>query len=624
MAVRSKHKHEQFDVVVVGGGMTGICAAKACARMGVKTALVHARPVLGGNASSEIRVGICGATANHIKPDLEETGILQEILLQNKLVNDNYNFSIWDAVLHDSVNNEENLTLYLNTDMYDCTMQGDRISEIICYQGTTEINWHLTAKIFIDCTGNLTLGYMAGADYSIGREDKQAYGEPHAQDEADMERMGNTLFFHAVKRDHPVPFIPPIDVYHFTEEQLRFRHHGNNTSMYSMSKDQTGNVFQDNAKHEAEGKALEKYCLEYGYWWIEIPGHEDDIISEYETIRDDVLKCVYGIWNHIKNEGDHGADNYELAWVGMLPGTRESRRLQALYMLNENDIRDNRVFPDAVAYGGWPVDMHVGGLFNFDEPPSFMVAYPGCYTIPMRSYISRNIPNLMAGGRALGASKLAMASARVIGTCAVGGQAMGTAAAIAIAHGCDPAEVAKDHIEEIQQRLLYDDCYIPGKKHNDPKDLAKRAKIEASSEMEGCEAINLISGITRRENDHSNIWQSAPLSEGAQYVTFKLDKIHPVSLVQLVLDPDLSRPLKITMSPKRQAEQVKGAPPELVKDYDVVLLKNGEEVKRESVRGNYQRLNRVAFDSIAADEVRVEILSTNGIDSARVYEVRIY
>ena len=115
MSIRSKNQSADFDVVVVGGGMTGICAAKACARLGVKTALIHARPVLGGNASSEIRVGACGATANHIKPDLEETGIFQEILLENKRVNPDYNFSVWDAVLYNSVRQVKNLTVYLNT-----------------------------------------------------------------------------------------------------------------------------------------------------------------------------------------------------------------------------------------------------------------------------------------------------------------------------------------------------------------------------------------------------------------------------------------------------------------------------------------------------------------------------
>ena len=132
MSIRSKNQSADFDVVVVGGGMTGICAAKACARLGVKTALIHARPVLGGNASSEIRVGACGATANHIKPDLEETGIFQEILLENKRVNPDYNFSVWDAVLYNSVRQEKNLTVYLNTDMYDCDVQDGRITGITC------------------------------------------------------------------------------------------------------------------------------------------------------------------------------------------------------------------------------------------------------------------------------------------------------------------------------------------------------------------------------------------------------------------------------------------------------------------------------------------------------------
>ena len=195
MGVRSKKREAQFDVVVVGGGLTGLCAAKACARMGVRTALVHARPVLGGNASSEIRMHICGATGNGIKKNLEETGILLELELENKRHNDTHNFSTWDAVLFNSVKQEENLTTFFNADMFDCDMEGDRITGITCYQGTTEILWHITGQLFIDCTGNLTLGFYAGADYAIGREDKQAYGEPHAMDVADNQRMGNTLLF---------------------------------------------------------------------------------------------------------------------------------------------------------------------------------------------------------------------------------------------------------------------------------------------------------------------------------------------------------------------------------------------------------------------------------------------
>lgn len=224
----------------------------------------------------------------------------------------------------------------------------------------------------------------------------------------------------------------------------------------------------------------------------------------------------------------------------------------------------------------------------------------------------------------MGASKMAMSSARVIATCAVGGQAMGTAAAVAIKHDCDPAEVAAEHITEVQQQLLYDDCYLPGLKENDPANLARTAVITASSEVPGCEVQNLVSGITRTENGKNHVWQSLPLTDGAQFVTFKLDESHEIKQVQIVFDPDLSRPLKITMSPKRQAEQLIGTPPELVKDYNVVLYKDGCEVARQEIRGNYQRLNRISFENMPADEVKVEVLATNGIEAARIYEVRLY
>ena len=141
--------------------MTGLCAALASARHGARTALVQDRPVLGGNASSEIRMHICGASANMKKPDLCEGGIVHELMLRNKQVNDSYNFSIWDAVLFSAAKAEKNLTLYLNTTMYEAVRVGDRIERILCYQMTTEKHLTLSGRIFADCTGNGTLGAFA-------------------------------------------------------------------------------------------------------------------------------------------------------------------------------------------------------------------------------------------------------------------------------------------------------------------------------------------------------------------------------------------------------------------------------------------------------------------------------
>ena len=168
MALRKKTRSASFDVIVVGGGVNGLCAALASARHGAKTALVQDRPVLGGNGSSEVRMHICGASNNMRKDNAEETGIVRELLLENRRVNDFYNWSIWDRVLHTAATEQDNLTMFLNTTMTDCDVDGKRINAIRCYQLTTEIEWTLTAPIFCDCTGNGTLGFMAGAPFRLG------------------------------------------------------------------------------------------------------------------------------------------------------------------------------------------------------------------------------------------------------------------------------------------------------------------------------------------------------------------------------------------------------------------------------------------------------------------------
>ena len=180
MSVRSKTATAHYDVIVVGGGLSGMCAAISAARHGAKTALIHGRHVLGGNASSEIRMHVCGASENMGKPDLEEGGILYELMLENKSRNDYYNFSIWDMVLFRAIKKDPNLTAYLNTVMDGCEMDGNTIKRIYAYQHTTEPHWCFEGDIFIDCTGNGTLGFYAGAEYRIGSEGKDEFHETHA------------------------------------------------------------------------------------------------------------------------------------------------------------------------------------------------------------------------------------------------------------------------------------------------------------------------------------------------------------------------------------------------------------------------------------------------------------
>ena len=622
MSVRSKNKEAAFDVVIVGGGMTGMCAALACARHGAKTALVQDRPVFGGNASSEIRMHICGASSNMMKKDAEETGILRELLLENKKVNTYYNFSIWDRVLFTAMKTQPNLTVFLNTTMVDADSEGRCVKGIHCYQLTTEINWHLTADIFCDCTGNGTLGFMTGVPFRTGSEGKEEFHEKDAPDKPNNDRMGNTLLFKAVDRGQPVEFIPPKDAYHFTEEQLRYRKHADLRAPDGSILEEKADAIMDNLDEATKNLVVDNYCLDYGYWWIELTGEKADIIEEYEDIRDELVKCVYGIWDHIKNGGDHGAQNFDLQWVGMLPGMRESRRLEGDYMLTENDIFDNRIFPDAVAYGGWDCDNHVAhGLLDFDKMPSSIFPFKGLYTIPYGCYVAKDMDNLFISGRSMSASKLAMASSRVMGTCAVGGQAVGTAAAMCIKYGCGTRGV-KQHMTELQQTLLKDDCYIPGYKNEDPLDLARTAKVTATSEKHA--AVNVINGVARTVEENINCWQSNGIrAEGEElYLSFEQPK--KVSQVRLTFDPNLNASIRLSLSSKRIAEQVPGVPPELVKDFDVELRKDGEAVTVKQVRGNYQRLNVLDFQPVECDEVVLRVLATNGIADARVYEVRVY
>ena len=563
MSEKKKVKNAEYDVVVIGGGMSGICAALAAARHGARTALVHDRHVLGGNASSEIRMHICGASENLAKPDLEESGILHEIMLDNKSRNDYYNFSIWDMVLFSTVKRQKNLTVYLSTAMESCEMgEGSTIRSIDAYQLTTETHWKISGKVFIDCTGNATLGYYAEAEFRTGSEGRDEFGEPDAPGQPNKERMGNTLLFKAVDRGHPVAFKKPDFARTFTEEELKYRTH---SAVHGAQ------IKGEVDKAYVRMTSFSTSSVDYGYWWIELPGETDDIIDEYEQIRDELVSCIYGIWDHLKNGGDHGAENYDLEWVGMLPGSREGRRLIGDYILNENDILSNRQFEDAVAYGGWPMDIHTAkGLYDFDELPSRVISFDGAYTIPYRSYYSKNISNLMMAGRDISASKMAMGSTRVMGTCAVGGQAVGTAAALCIKYDCDPRG-AQEHMRELQQMLLKDDAYIPGIWNEDPKDLARRAKVTATSAREGCPPENVINGISRDEDGHRNLWISGKGRTEGEMLTLHLADRQPVSEVHLTFDSNFHYPIKITLSRKRQAQQRIGVPPELIRDYTVTL-----------------------------------------------------
>ena len=614
--MRKRYQEASYDIVVVGGGMAGLCAAISAARHGANVALVHARPVLGGNASSEIRIHISGADQSLRQTDYAESGLLYELMLENKSRNDTFNYSIWDMVLFEAAKNEKNLTVYLNCPMFDCSVDGDIITSISCFQETTELTLKIFAPLFVDATGNGTLGYFAGADYTQGSESNKEYGEPHAPDQPNNERMGNTILMKAVDTGHPVKYEPPAFAKKLTEHQLRYRVHSKTMKVdASMAPD---------PEEWLRLSACSCAAVDYGYWWLELMGDGDDIIPDYEKIRDDLMAYAYGLWDHIKNGGQHGAENFALEWVGALPGMRESRRLLGDYVLNECDILEHRQFDDAVAYGGWCVDLHAPhGLLDFDVLPSDCHHFTGVYTIPYRSYYSRNIRNLFLAGRDISTSKLGLASTRILGCCAVGGQAVGTAAALCVKYNVLPRELAP-HIPEVQQLILKDDGFLPNILNQDEKDFARKATFTASSAKPNGTPQNVVNGISRKLGDDSNAWISNGLSTNGETLCMKLDAPHIISELRLTFDSNFAYPIRVTMSANRQAQQRIGVPPELVKDYTITAFRNGKAVYTKEIKDNHQRHNVVAIPPMECDAIEFRFMATNGATDVTVYEVRAY
>lgn len=570
--------------------MAGVCAALAAARHGADTVLIQDRPVLGGNASSEFRMHICGADRHGSKPNQRETGILEELLLEVKKRNPNPNFWMLDTVLWEKCTYQDNLTLLLNTHVLEVSMDGSSIREIMARQMTTETAWHISASIFLDATGDGSIAAQAGADWIYGRESRDTYGEQLAPETAEAVVQGCSLLFTARDMGHPVPFEQPEWAYTYTEEDLKNRNHSDITS---------------------------------GYWWIELGGDKLHTIDDAEAIRDELMKALYGIWGHIKNGGDHHAENYALDWISPVCGKRESRRIYGDYVLREQDLVASRVFDDAVAYGGWTMDCHVpGGLHSSSEAPNQHLGDFDAYTIPYRCLYSRNIDNLLLAGRIISCSYMAFSSTRVMATCALTGQAAGTAAAIAVREGLSPREVGAKRLRELQLTLMRDDCWLPGFTTHDPLDCAKGAAVTASASVAGAPAENVVNGYPRNIGDRINCWICP--AEGNPFLQLALEKPEHLEELTLRFDSNLSREIMPTINRGIRARQVEGPSPELIRDYDVELLLGSKIVRTLHVRGNCHRLNRHPLDGLECDGIIVRPLATHGDAYYRIFEINAY
>ena len=489
--------YHETQFCVIGGGLAGMSAAIAAARKGIKTILVQERPMLGGNASSEIRMWVRGANGKNDK----ETGIISELDLENAYKNPYMNFSLWDSVMYGAAVREKNLTLMLNTTCIDASAENGKISTVTCWQMTTYTFHTIKAQIFADCSGDSVLAPLVGAKWTKGREARAEYGESIAPEQADLKTMGMSCLIQARQRERKVEFVKPEWAY----------------------------TYESDAELPSRGHSLKHTTT--NFWWMELGG-EDDSIKDTEKLRDELLKIAFGVWDHIKNHGDHGADNWDLEWVGFLPGKRESRRYIGAHVLTQNDVESGGRFEDIAAYGGWTMDDHNPAGYRYFGEPTIHHPAPSPYGIPFRSMYSVNIENLMFAGRNISATHSALSSTRVMATCAIIGQAVGNGAALCCKYSCKPDDVYKYHLDELQEEILFDGCYLPTKSRKIPK-----CTLEAKSNLTDGQKALLFNGNERPDkNDSVNY---ITLDNGG-FIEYKFTE--PVKgTARLVLDLDYSR-----------------------------------------------------------------------------------
>ncbi len=569
------------DICVVGGGMAGITAALSAARHGARVLLMHERPVLGGNASSECRIHICGADIHNYKKHMRETGILEELRLENLRRNPNKNFSVWDTILYEKVRFEPNVTLLLNCSCLEVEMDGARISSVTGWQQTTQQYHQVAATIFADCSGDAILAPLSGADFRVGREARAEYGESIAPEEADACTMGMTCLFQAREYATPQPFTAPAWAEHFpTCAELPYGANGH------------------------------KNWWTMGYWWIELGGVNDSI-ADTERLRDELLGLTLGVWDHIKNhcpECSERAANWALDWLQFLPAKRESRRYIGDHVLNQGDVTEGGNFPDLVAYGGWSMDDHHPTGFRavgLGHPATIFHHVPPRYGIPYRSLYSRNIENLMFAGRDASCSHAAMSSTRVMGTGCSMGQAVGVAAALAVQQGITPRAVGTQ-IATVQQQLIADDCYLPGL-------LRERSALTLQAQLTATQGDPepVRDGVNRQVGEDPHCWV-AQLGDTLTY-TFAAQY---VSEAVLILDSAMAG--NIAMSWHQRDDQMTQIPPPMPKCFRLEVDRgNGWELLHHATE-NYQRHIRIPIEE-SVQGVRYTLEETWGAAESRVY-----
>ena len=409
----------KFDFVVVGGGVAGTAAALTAARQGLKVALIQDRPVLGGNNSSEVRVHLGGRINLDPYPKLGD--VVNEIAPLrggNAQPGDYYE----DEKKLERVNAENNISLFLNFRACKVEKEGTSIKTVFAKHIETAEELSFSAPLFADCTGDGTIGYLAGADFAMGRESKAEFNEPTAPEEADKMTMGSSVQWYSKEGNKSSDF-PEFD--------------------YGIDFNET------NAQKVTMGE------------WTWETGMNFDQIFDFERIRDYGLLVVYSNWSYLKNKSSFKEEykNKYLDWVAYIAGKRESRRLIGDIVLTEQDITNFVIYPDASAPTSWTIDLHYPDPKNSDHFPGVefksiavhKAIHP--YPIPYRCFYSRNVDNLFMAGRNISVTHVALGTVRVMRTTGMMGEVVGMAASIAAKNKTSPRGVYQERLDELQRLM---------------------------------------------------------------------------------------------------------------------------------------------------------------------------
>ena len=492
------------DLCIVGGGMAGISAAIAAARSGIRVVLIHERSVLGGNSSSEIRMWVCGARGKNNN----ETGLIEEISLENLYRNPTKNHYLWDAILFDFVKREKNITLLLNATCMDAdTERGDypygrniKIKSVTAYQMTTQRFYQVEAKFFSDCSGDSILAPLTNAEFRLGRECGEEFGEETHVKVPDKMTMGMSCLIQGVETQRPVRFIPPSFATKLTDSDV-------------------------------ENRPMDPYKTAENFWYLELGG-DRDTIGDTEVLRDELVALALGAWDRLKNHSGARFDTWELGFLGFLPGKRESRRMMGEYVITQKDISEDKVFADTVAFGGWPLDDHFPAGYYHKGTPNTDIVTPPAYCIPYRSLYSKNVDNLFFAGRNISMTHMAMSSIRVMKTCSLLGEAVGRAAAIAKEYSLTPHGVYLEKLKLLQDTLMDSDCFLPHFRRR-VGELCRRTELSGGDGT-------LKNGEDRASSVYGTEDKGVAVKNG-ECLEYRFEEPESIATVHIVFDSDLNR-----------------------------------------------------------------------------------